>query len=366
MVKICPSCEKENDINDIFCINCGEMIVNSNNGSMNLKDNIIQKSHFGHVVISQTNYSSLPEYICPKCNFKMAKIHGVVDGTINIDGVNVPYSIEIFENSDAYTCPKCRYKCIFSTNFKLTIDSQYNNATFNKKIIESEGWDCMIEGGVKNINTNLEIQTEDELNEEGKKCRHLGQFDKSIEYYEKVLKMNPENLDAWNGMSGSLLNLGRFDEAIKSCDEAIKIRQNEVAWYNKGIALDELNKLEDAIKCFENTLGINPKSWLAWYNKGKTLNNLKKYDAAIKCFEKTLEINPKSWLAWYYKGITLDNFGWNLIQKIDNDMDYVIIDKFNEAINCFEKVLELNPNYEDAIKSQTTAKSHLAVFRGHL
>ncbi len=38
------------------------------------------------------------------------------------------------------------------------------------------------------------------------------------------------------------------------------------------------------------------------------LNNLGKYQEAIDCFEKSLEINPNKANAWYNKGFSLNNF----------------------------------------------------------
>ena len=43
----------------------------------------------------------------------------------------------------------------------------------------------------------------------------------------------------------------------------------------------------------------------AWYNKGLALDNLNKYDEAIKAFDKAIEINPKYSAAWDNKGVFL-------------------------------------------------------------
>jgi tetratricopeptide (TPR) repeat protein len=63
-------------------------------------------------------------------------------------------------------------------------------------------------------------------------------------------------------------------------------------WYNKGVALDHVERHEEAIECFDKALEINPKDANVWYNKGVTLENLEKYEEAIKCFSAALEIKP--------------------------------------------------------------------------
>jgi tetratricopeptide (TPR) repeat protein len=57
------------------------------------------------------------------------------------------------------------------------------------------------------------------------------------------------------------------------------------------------------------------------------LANSRRYREAIACFDKAIEINPNYAMAWSEKGLSLHNLGNN-----------------EEAIECFDKSLELNPN----------------------
>ncbi len=40
------------------------------------------------------------------------------------------------------------------------------------------------------------------------------------------------------------------------------------AWSNKGYALDELGRTEEALLAFENATRLDPNYALAWHNKG--------------------------------------------------------------------------------------------------
>jgi tetratricopeptide (TPR) repeat protein len=66
-------------------------------------------------------------------------------------------------------------------------------------------------------------------------------------------------------------------------------------------------------------------------NKGLSLKNLGKYEEAIVCFNKVLEINPRYADAWDAKGGALD-----------------ILGKYEEGIGCHNKALEINPKYVEA------------------
>jgi tetratricopeptide (TPR) repeat protein len=47
----------------------------------------------------------------------------------------------------------------------------------------------------------------------------------------------------------------------------------------------------------------------AWYNKGIALYGLGKYNEAIEYYDKSIEIDPNYALAWYNKGSALNKLG---------------------------------------------------------
>ena len=92
---------------------------------------------------------------------------------------------------------------------------------------------------------------------------------------------------------------------------------------NKGLALADLGKYNEAIICYDKALEINPRYAEAWNNKGGALAKLGKHNEAIICLDKALEINPRDNKAWNNKGVALDALG-----------------KRNEAIYAFERFIE--------------------------
>jgi Flp pilus assembly protein TadD len=56
---------------------------------------------------------------------------------------------------------------------------------------------------------------------------------------------------AWSNKGVAFFSQGKYDEAIKACDEAIRLDPNEAsAWNNKGFALDALDMTKDANAAF--------------------------------------------------------------------------------------------------------------------
>ena len=51
-----------------------------------------------------------------------------------------------------------------------------------------------------------------------------------------------------------------------------------------------LGKHEEAIKCYDKVIEIDPEDLLVWNNKAVTLRQLGKYEEAMKCFDKIIQL----------------------------------------------------------------------------
>lgn len=65
--------------------------------------------------------------------------------------------------------------------------------------------------------------------------------------------------------------------------------------------------------------------------KGTRLLGDAKYDEALECFDKVLSLDPKNTRAWNQKGVALRSLG-----------------RYDEAIECFNRSLEIVPKDLDA------------------
>lgn len=64
------------------------------------------------------------------------------------------------------------------------------------------------------------------------------------------------------------------------------------AWYNKGYALKEQGKLEQAIVAFDKALEVAPEDARIWTIKGNTLLELRQYENAIDAYNHVLVTYP--------------------------------------------------------------------------
>ncbi len=81
----------------------------------------------------------------------------------------------------------------------------------------------------------------------------------------------------------SCLNKNTAEESEKTFQE----------WYQEGNALSKEGKYEEAVKCYEKSVELNPKYTMAWKDRGLALHELERYEEAIYCYDRVLEIEPE-------------------------------------------------------------------------
>ena len=139
------------------------------------------------------------------------------------------------------------------------------------------------------------------------------------------LQPEPDNYAAWNNKGLALYELGRYEEALEAFDKALEIKPDDIiSWNAKGLALDNLSRYEEALEAFEKALRIQPDNSDAWNNKGLALYKLGRFERALEACDQALEIQPDNSDAWYTKEAALYKLG-----------------RTEEALEAYQKGLEI-------------------------
>jgi|GEM_PF-5785396 len=160
----------------------------------------------------------------------------------------------------------------------------------------------------------------------------VGKFKTARSYAEylliilnKILELDKSDSVAWNNKGVVYSIMEKYNEAIKCYEEAIKLNPYYAgAWNNKGNVYDEMKEYNKALECYNKALEIDPYDAGAWNNKGNVYDEMKEYNKALECYEEAIKLNPYDAKAWNNKGIV-----------------YSIMEKYDEASKCFMKALSL-------------------------
>ncbi len=164
-----------------------------------------------------------------------------------------------------------------------------------------------------------------------------------------------------------------YDEAIKCYDKAIELDPKySNAYNNKGWTLFKKEEYDEAIKCYDKAIELDPNCSGAYSNKGLALLKKEEYDEAIECCDKAIELDPNNSGAYSNKTaalIELDRFDEVIEQceiaiKLDpknksvhNNKGVALYkqEKYDEAIKCYNKALEIDPNFKLAQENKKLA-----------
>ncbi|MBW4499216.1 MAG: tetratricopeptide repeat protein [Scytonema hyalinum WJT4-NPBG1] len=165
------------------------------------------------------------------------------------------------------------------------------------------------------------------------------EYEAAITSYNQAVKCQPDLHEAWYNRGIALDNLGRYEEAIASYDQAVKFQPDDhEAWNSRGYALRNLGRYEEAIASYDQALKIKSDYHEAWYNQGYALGNLERYEEAIASYKQAVKFQPDYHEAWYSLATALDDLG-----------------RYEEAIASYDKALKIKPDYHRAWYNRSIA-----------
>ena len=143
--------------------------------------------------------------------------------------------------------------------------------------------------------------------------------------------MNKDNDNAYCYMAECYLHMNKPDDAFLNYQKALKInRKNVNAWYGSGTILWTKKNFKEANKHINKALKLNNKESDYWSVSAKINHDLKLYKKAENAFSMAISINPGN----------ADN--WISLVEMKNEMDLK-----DEAINILRKAHKTIPDNAD-------------------
>jgi len=143
---------------------------------------------------------------------------------------------------------------------------------------------------------------------------------KALDIIEKKLEMNPQDMNAWGNRGVALTNLDRDDDALKSREKLLELIDtslekdptNSTSWMAKAEILAGMDRLEEAVQASDKVIEINTSMVeYAAETKGYLLEGLGKNEDALQAYDLAIRLTPKNGGLWYSKGGVLKTLGRN-------------------------------------------------------
>jgi len=139
------------------------------------------------------------------------------------------------------------------------------------------------------------VSQNSELFARGNQWFALGQPKKALKCYQEIVRTDQSHVGTWNNMGLALQQLNRYQEALDCFNKALELNPfDEEALVHKAIALLALERHDEALACCNRALDIAPDNGSLWYNKGQLLAlGFLDFKAALACHEKAIELGAE-------------------------------------------------------------------------
>ena len=168
---------------------------------------------------------------------------------------------------------------------------------------------------------------------------------------------SPNYADAYNNRGNALQQLKRPEDALASFDMAIALNPDVVdAYYNnRGMALAALKRHEKALASYDKAIALKSDSAEAHYNRGNTLRDLNRPDEALASYDAAIALKPDYADAYNNRGNALHDLQHSEEALASYDRAIALKSDFAEAHNNRgNPLLDLN-RPEEALASHDTA-----------
>jgi predicted O-linked N-acetylglucosamine transferase (SPINDLY family) len=146
-------------------------------------------------------------------------------------------------------------------------------------------------------------------------------------YFQKILRANPENHDARNGLANTLRLMGEFKQAISEYEKILSAEQyQKLAVYNLAGTYLELKDFQTALKYIDEAISISNVEAEYHLLKARIYFEAADYELALKNYERVVELDHQNAEALLYLGH---------IHRINRNLD--------KTIEFYEKALEKDP-----------------------
>ncbi len=154
----------------------------------------------------------------------------------------------------------------------------------------------------------------------------------SISSFQRSANLDPKNISAELKLAELFLYLKQYQQCLDHADNALRIdKANPKAYFIKGFMFKETRDTAKAISSFQTAVEQNPSYFDAYIQLGNLLAQ-KKNSLALNYYDHALQVKQDDPEALYGKA-----------------MYYQGNDSVEAAEKIYQKILETNPDYKEAL-----------------
>ena len=177
-----------------------------------------------------------------------------------------------------------------------------------------------------------------------------GSYQEAIDSYDRVIKIDSENVLAWKGKGEALSRLGRYKMAELCFDFALnRDPDNAGLWLEKAKAGELVGDLSRALAGYDRALDLDDRLAEAWLGKGNVSIALGSFSEALKSYKNASSLGRNTSVE-------------EVMALLAQGKDFSRRGKFEEALDSFNAALVQNQSNIEAMLEKGEALSDLGRF----
>ena len=198
--------------------------------------------------------------------------------------------------------------------------------------------------------------------------------------WNDVAQKSPNKARVYSNRGVALLNLKRYDEAINDFNKTLSLNKNfKNAYFNRGSVYYYKKEYDKAIADFSKTISLDSTYAFAYNNLGAILLERRKFSEAVSYFDNAIKNDTNYAAAYNNRGVLFKALGEyekaardykKAIEKNKNYSEayfnlgeiYMLVNNAELAKGYFDRAIDLNKNYTEAYYN----RGNVLFMTGHL
>jgi len=136
------------------------------------------------------------------------------------------------------------------------------------------------------------------------------QYEKAIPLFKKVLKISPEDTEAYISLGHIYDAQGDVEKSIEAFEQALRLEPESLTTYIQlGVSYMKIGRYNEGLDTFKKALAFNPRCKEAYLNMGLYYFQKQEWSDAKDLFQKVLELDPGDGVAHNYMSVVYQRHG---------------------------------------------------------
>ncbi|MEQ9442719.1 MAG: tetratricopeptide repeat protein, partial [Cyclobacteriaceae bacterium] len=151
----------------------------------------------------------------------------------------------------------------------------------------------------------------EEYSRQGYEQLQKEEYEQARSFFQRALAEESAHPDSLYGIARAHFKLEAFDKSIQAFDRLINLVPNNAMFYSeRGVALHWTGNNDLALADFDKAVALEPENPYRYSSRAYIKDRLKDYQGAIDDYTKAIALDPEDAIAYNNRGMIEEKLGY--------------------------------------------------------